>query len=128
MTRLGIAACVLLLGGCAGDLQTKDAVRQAVIDHLSARKGLDLDLSAMVVDVTSVMFRADEAEATVAFRPRGGSASGGDMQMRYTLARNGSRWVVKSKAGGEHGAASPPPAASGGELPPGHPPMSGGKR
>jgi len=115
--------------GCSHDIQTKEAVRQGVIDHLSSRKGLDLDLRSMDVDVSSVAFRANEADATVSFRARGSAASGADMQMRYTLERSGNRWVVKGKAdsGGAHGTAPPPPAGAS-EMPPGHPPVSGGQR
>jgi len=60
----------------------------------------------MQVDVTSVSFRQNEADATVSFRPKGGGAGAG-MQMRYVLERRGNRWVVKSKSeagGSPHGA------------------------
>jgi hypothetical protein len=124
------AVALLALAACSRDLQTKEAVRQGVIDHLSSRKNLDLDMSAMEVEVTSVMFRPNEADATVAFRPRGSSAPA-SMQMRYSLERKGNQWVVKGKqeSGSPHGAggpAAPPPPP---DLPAGHPPIppSGGK-
>jgi hypothetical protein len=123
--------------GCGGrSLQNEGAVRQGVIDYLSQRS--DLNLKMMDVEVTAVSFREDEADATVAFRPKG--AAGGAMQMRYTLERQGSRWVVKGK--GRAGAGQAPhgqmpaggqmPGAAGGtSLPPGHPPIgnpSGGAK
>ena len=103
-------------------MQTTEAVRQGVIDYLSTRKNLDLDLTQMDLDVTAVSFRENEVDATVSFRPKGSGAGG--MNMRYTLERKGNQWVVKNKAdagGSPHGAGGPP--AGGGEpaLPPGHP-------
>ena len=57
------------------------------------------------------------------------------MQMRYTLERKGSQWVVKGRGRGQagqasHGAGQMPPTGAGqdrgaspdSELPPGHPP------
>jgi hypothetical protein len=117
-----IAALALFMTACSRDIQSKEAVRQAVIDHLSGRQGLDLDLSAMSVDVTAVTFRENEAEATVSFQPKGG---GGGMSMQYTLERQGNRWTVKTKTEtggsphGEGGMGAPPQ----GDLPPGHPPV-----
>ena len=116
-----------LLGCGSRGIDNEGAVRQGVIDYLSQRS--DLNLKAMQVDVTSVSFRRDEADATVSFRPKG--ATGGGMQMRYTLERQGSRWVVKGKgrtgAGqAPHGQAPEgmpgmPGTAPATELPPGHP-------
>jgi len=122
MLALGLA---LLLSGCSRNVHNKEAVRQGIIDHLSARKGLDLDLSAMEVEISSVAFRENEADATVSFRPKGGATAG--MQMKYTLERKGNLWAVKTKveAGGSpHGAQDPQTGEGGGGLPPGHPPMT----
>jgi hypothetical protein len=119
---LAVAALVPL-GACSRGIQSEAAVRQGVIDYLSSRA--DLNISSMQVDVTSVAFRENEADATVSFRPKGSGAESG-MQMRYTLEKKGSRWVVKGKgsgAGAGHGM-SPNPAGS--QMPPGHPPMTGG--
>jgi hypothetical protein len=116
-------AAVLLLLGCGKNIQSQEAVRQAVIDHLSGRPGLDV--ASMQVDVTSVVFRDDEADATVSFRPKGSTAPGSGMQMNYTLERKGNHWVVKSRsdAGGSPHGAGAMPGAGGGGLPPGHPPV-----
>ena len=107
-----------MLSGCGGAPQTKEAVRQAIIDHLAKRS--DMMVSSMDIDVASVSFRQNEADAVVSFRPKG-SGSGG-MQMNYTLERQGRQWIVKTKkesGASPHGSAPP----SGGDLPPGHPPV-----
>jgi len=120
-----LLAASLALLGCAGDIQSKQAVREGILNHLSQRSGLDLDLGAMEVEVTAVTFRADEADASIAFRPRGQTGSAA-MQMRYTLERKGNGWVVKGKSesGAPHGGGSQSSAPS--EFPPGHPPVQPG--
>jgi hypothetical protein len=105
----------LVLLGCGRGAQNEGAVRQGVMDYLTQRS--DLNLKAMQVDVTSVSFRQDEADATVSFRPKG--AAGGGMQMRYTLERKDGRWVVKGK--GHPGAGQEPH----GKVPPGGMPGAG---
>ncbi len=100
------------------NLNSKDAVKKAVLDYLSTRKGLDLNMSAMELDVGDVSFRTNEADATVSFRPKGSQTSA--MTMNYTLVRDGDRWKVKPRAeGGANPHGVPMPAT---ELPPGHPP------
>jgi len=119
---LPFLAGIVFAIGCNRGLDTKEAVRQAVIDHLSSRS--NLNVASMQVDVTSVSFRGAEADATVAFRPKG-SAAGGSMTMSYKLEKKDSRWVVKGKsdAGGmPHGAMS---GGATGEMPAGHPPVTG---
>ncbi|MEZ5352767.1 MAG: hypothetical protein R2762_09045 [Bryobacteraceae bacterium] len=132
--QFAISLTLLTLLGCGSDINNKEAIRQGVVDHLGARKGLDLDMSAMEVDVASVTFRGNEADADVSFRARGSQQS--MMQMKYTLERDGSRWKVKAKkdsgAGHGAGAANPhggamPGAAPQGALPQGHPPMDPGE-
>ena len=122
-------AAVLVMGAgaaCKHSIDNQEAVRQAVIDYLAKRS--NLNMSAMNVDVTSVTFRSNEADAVVSITVRG-AATGQPMSMRYTLERQGDHWAVKGKAdagGSPHGAgaanphgAAEPPAA--GTLPPGHP-------
>lgn len=113
---IAIVYAGLLAGGCGGPANTPEAVRRAILDHLASRP--DLDLKGIQVDVATVSFREEQADALVSFRPRSGE--GEPFQMRYTLERKGGRWVVKSKAqagGMPHGAA--------GALPPGHPDVGG---
>ena len=89
------------------------------MEHLSSRSGLDV--SSMDVEVTSVTFQGDEAEAAVSFRPKGVTDPEAGMEMRYTLEKKGSRWVVKGKAGAGGGA----PHGGGMESPHGGMPPSG---
>ena len=129
-------SAVLILPGCGRRIDNKEAVRQGVIDYLSTRS--NLNVGAMQVDVASVTFRKDEADAMVAFRPKGAGGAGQGMQIRYTLERKGDRWVVKGKSegAGQHGSAGlmpggnphgamgmemPPESAPGAAMPPGHP-------
>lgn len=117
-----MCASALLGLGCGRNIQTQEAIRRGVIDHLSKRSGLDVN--SMQIEVSSVNFRANEADAVISFRPKGVTDPGAGMQMMYTLERKGNQWVVKSKAGAgggaPHGAGMSMP---GGEMPAGHPPV-----
>ncbi len=113
-------AALLALGGCNRGVENKEAVRQAVVDYLAKRAGLDLN--AMQIEVVAVSFRQNEADATVAFRPKGVAGAPG-MTMNYTLTRQDNRWVVKGRAdtgASPHGAGG----AMSGEMPLGHPPVA----
>lgn len=117
---------LLAVSGCSRGIDNQEAVRQGVVDYLSNRK---FNVAAMNVNVNSVSFRKDEADAVVSFTTKGGSPDKG-LSMRYTLARQGSRWVVKDKAeaaGNPHGVPmTGSPGEGGGSanpLPPGHPPV-----
>ena len=91
----------------------------------------------MDVDVLSVDFKGDTAEASVDFRAKG-AAPGSGTQMKYTLHKQSGKWVVKEKAesgGNPHGTPGgglppghPGSAAPGGSIPPGHPPVGGPSR
>jgi hypothetical protein len=113
---------IVALAGCNRDIRNEQAVRQGVIDYLASRS--NLNISAMNVEVASVIFRQNEADATVSFSPKGGGP-GGSMTMRYTLELKGSKWVVKGRADSgqnPHGSGMPAPGASPmGEMPSGHP-------
>jgi len=125
---LAAAACGILSCGSPANLNSKDAVRKAVTEHLSSRKGLDLDMNSMELDVGDVSFRADEAEATVAFRAKGSQTAA--MTMKYTLVREGDKWKVKPRADGganPHGTVSSASPATP-ELPPGHPAVGDAKK
>jgi hypothetical protein len=121
---IGLAAVALGSAGCSKAPETKEAVRQAVIDHVASR----VNLNSMEVDVTAVTFRGDEATASVDFRPKGG-APGSGVLMNYTLEKKSGKWSVKGKgsdsAGAPHGAGGSPKggAMGGADLPPGHPTM-----
>jgi len=84
------------------------------MQHLAANSGLDI--ASMDVEVTSVSFSGNEANAAVNFRPKASPDQG--MQMNYTMEKKGAQWIVKRKAdsgGGPHG--------SQGGMPPDHPPV-----
>jgi outer membrane murein-binding lipoprotein Lpp len=123
--RIALAAallCTLLLAACARkNIENKDAIRQAVVEYLSARQAqTGLDMSTMDVNVTAMAFERDTARATVEFRVKNSEAG---MQLNYTLDRKGDKWVVqpKQEGGGGHGAVLPGNDKAPGELPPGHP-------
>ena len=115
LTVIALLCCVLT--GCNRANQNKEAIRQGVIDYVATK----VNVSAMDVDVTSIAFKGDQADATVAFRAKG-AAAGSGLEMRYTLEQKSGKWVVKDKAeagGSPHGAAAAPGGDS--ALPPGHP-------
>jgi hypothetical protein len=120
--RLIVIAMLGMLCACNKAPQTKEAVKQGVVEHLS--KGAGLDLVSMVVEVTAVAFAGNQAKATVNFRPKSNPDQG--MQMNYTLESKGNKWVVLKKAGNSaspHGDATVAPTPTG-DLPPGHPPVN----
>lgn len=91
----------------------------------------------MQIDVASVSFRQNEADAMVSFRPKGATDASAGMQIQYTLEKKGNRWVVKGKRdsgmaphGGAPGAmpggSMPGGSMPGGAMPPGHPPAGKG--
>lgn len=87
------------------------------MEYLQNRAGLDV--KNMDVSVSSVSFRQNEAEASVAFHAKGVTDPASSMNMRYVLEQKGGKWVVKGRAGGsEHGGELEPGAA----IPPGHAP------
>jgi hypothetical protein len=119
-----LALVICVLSGCNRANQSQEAIRAGIIDYVSSK----VNVGAMDVDVISIAFKGDEADATVAFRAKGASPSSG-LQMRYTLEQKSGKWVVKDKAqagGSPHGAAASP-GAGGGELPAGHPPLDPGE-
>jgi hypothetical protein len=116
--------CVVVLfaalTACNRGNQSKEAVRQGVIDYLSGKtSSLALNMSAMDVQVTSVTFSGNEADASVSITPKG--TPGGGMSMNYHLQQDGAKWVVKGRkdAGGAPHGGGPVPAGAmpGGENP-----------
>jgi hypothetical protein len=131
LTTLVLVSCALI--GCNRASQSQEAIRAGVIDYVATK----VNVGAMDVDVTSIDFKGNEADATVSFRAKGADPASG-LQMRYTLEQKAGKWVVKDKAqagGSQHGAAMNPggePASphgnpGAGQLPPGHPPLDPGE-
>lgn len=118
-----IVAVACVFTGCNRASQSKEAIRESVINYVSGK----VNVGSMDVDVTSIAFKGNEADATVSFRPKG-SGPGSGLQMRYTLEQKSGKWVVKDKAqsgGSPHGAPMNP--ERGGELPSGHPGLGSGE-
>ena len=118
---MALIAAMMLAASCARDIQNKEAVRQGVVDYLTARQAqTGLNVTLMDVEVGSLTFSdgGAVAHAGVLFRPKQGD---GGMQMSYTLDRKSGKWVVRGHAEGPgHGDNAMPPLP---ELPPNHPPV-----
>lgn len=127
---LAAAVLILSLSACKKNIQTNEAVRDAVVKHLAKRT--DLAISGMNIEVANVTFSENKAQAMVSFVPKNGPAEAG-MKMQYTLEQKSGVWEVVGKAdsgmgshgGGMGGAMSGAPAGERppAELPPNHPPM-----
>lgn len=117
-----LKVCLLLaaaLCGCARKVENTEAVRQAVIQRVSKSMSLD----QMDVNVTSVSFHGDQADAVVSFVPKGMPSS--PVTFQYNLERQGSGWVVKGHAqSASHGGGMGKEDPHGG-VPAGHPPVDG---
>lgn len=118
---LRVLLLAALLSACGKNIETKEAVRAAVLDSVQ-KKGVNL--GQMEVEVTSVSFKGKEADATVDFRAKG-AAPGTGITMKYTLEKNGSAWAVRTRGQAQgtnpHDLTTPP---AGGQLPSGHPPVT----
>ena len=111
--------------GCNRAPQDKEAVRQAVTEHLS--KNAALDINQLNVEVADVKFQGNEATASVAIKPKSAPEQG--MTMSYTLERRGDKWQVKGRGAGHGGgmgmgAGAPGAMPGAGEMPAGHPPTN----
>lgn len=79
--------------GCRFGTETKEAVRQAVVDDLKGRSGIDL--TKTTVRVVKVVFMGNRAEADVAFRSNGRESTG--LDVHYSLSRKGNGWKVDAR-------------------------------
>jgi hypothetical protein len=117
-----LALVMLSLAACHRGLENnKEAVRQGVIDYLTAKK---FNVPGMSVDVTSVKFDGNHADAVVTITPKGGPAGAG-MSMPYKLEQKDGKWAVVASSGTHPGAVMPDAAApdmsnphGGGAMPP----------
>ncbi len=112
-----VGAAALCLTGCNRGVQSKDAVRSAIIDYLKARQ---FNTASMDVNVSSVNFDGKRATATVAFAPKGASSSQGSMSMQYQLEQKDNKWVVvgRNDTGGHGGSmVAQPPSSEGAPAP-----------
>ena len=134
MTRglLFVICAALLIAGCKRAPENKDAVKQAVVEHL--KKNAALEVSQLDIEVADVQFSGNEANAKVSIKPK--SAPDQGMTMPYTLDRKGDRWEVRPRSTSGHGAmggmgggagsapVSPEASGAAGEMPSGHPPVN----
>jgi hypothetical protein len=127
---MGVA--VSLTCGCnkSRNLQNPEAVRKGVMEYLGKRAGLDVN--SMQIEVSSVNFRENEADALVSIKAKGSNDPASGMQMSYTLERKDDKWVVKGRSGkgaaAGHGEGPAMPGGAGamggmggGKMPPAHP-------
>src|SRR5258708_24378211 len=90
-------AAVLFLAACPKDIQTTEAVRQAILDYLGARTAeIGIDMNNIDVKVTSVSFETEVARASVSFVPKD-APGGAGMAMNYVLDRKGDKWAVRGR-------------------------------
>lgn len=95
---------ILSLAACNRGNQNKEAVRQGVVNYLSAK---GFSMSTMNVELAAVQFNGNQADATVSFAPKGTSAAQG-MSMVYHLEQQSGKWTVlgrKESGGAPHGGA-----------------------
>ena len=99
---------IFCLAGCHRGVESNDAVRQGVLDYL-ATKGMTA--AAMDINVTSVKFNGDKADATVSFAAKGTGA--GQMAIQYHLEQKNNKWVVVGRTdANQHGAGAVPQSAA----------------
>ena len=81
---------MISLAACnRGVVQSNDAIRQGVLDHLAeSQSKTSLNLAGMDVEVKSVQFNGKEADAAVSITPKGGNPAAG-MSINYHLQQQG---------------------------------------
>jgi hypothetical protein len=106
-----VSALFLILGlaACNRSGQNNDAVRQGVMDHLSAA---GLNMAGMDVTLVSVQMNGNQADASVSITAKGANAAQG-MQMKYHLEQKDNKWVVVGRQdSSQHGAGAVAPGAA----------------
>jgi hypothetical protein len=81
---------LLVAAACNRGNQSKEAIRQGVLDHL---KSSSVNLAAMDMDVTEVQFHGENADATVTFKPKGATVAQG-MALHYRMQEKDGQWAV----------------------------------
>lgn len=132
MKWIAIAFAALALSGCSKNIDNQDAAQKAVDDYFTGKP----ELRSMSARVQSVIFRGNEADATVMVTGKGADPATA-IPIPYILERKSSGWVVKGpsksamaghggQAGGQMPAGHPGMGAAnsaGQPMPPGHPAM-----
>jgi hypothetical protein len=92
-------AVLFSLSACKKQQNDNEAIRAAIMQHLSGLKTLNLD--PMKMDLRSVTINGGQAHAEVEFRPKTGAPPGAGMQVSYNLEKRDGAWLVlKSQAAG----------------------------
>src|ERR1017187_4415118 len=107
---------ILCLAACQHGIQTNEAVRQGVIDHLTKSQ---YPVDKMDVTVSSVKFNGNKASAQVSLVLK--EVQGGmPMSFKYLLEQQDQKWVVTGRdtSGAAHGnEAAPAASPHGGGMP-----------
>lgn len=125
-----VAFAALLLSACSRNIDNQEAAQKAVDEYFGQPK-----LRTMTARVQSVIFRGNEADATLMVSAKGTDPSQA-IPMPYVLEKKSGGWAVKGpspggmaghagQANGQmpagHPATGAHPDASGQPMPPGHP-------
>lgn len=103
----------LTLVGCAKKNDTPEAVKEGILRDI----GKNFDVSSMDVNLDSVSFRDNEADAIVSYSLKGSKDPNSMMTMKYLMERHSDgKWYIKSRASG---------TTDNNALPAGHPDTSG---
>jgi len=117
---------IVSLAACNGAKKNNDAVRQGVLDYL-ATKGMNSQ--TMDINIVSVKYNGDTADATVSFAAKGSGA--GQMSIQYRLENQSGKWkVVGKQDANQHGGAAAAPGGApqdAGDPHGGGAPVAGGK-
>lgn len=119
-----LGALLLLTGGCKSKMDSKEAIRDAVVKHIAGVSGLNVN--NMNIVVTQATVNGDRAQASVEIRAKNAEPNSPPMQLSYDLQKQGEEWVVlkgQSTGGMQHPAPGQMPPS--GALPPGHPAVNG---
>jgi hypothetical protein len=89
----GLAATLLLSGGCNKAKRDSNEVRAGIMKHLAGMSGLNM--SAMDMEIHSITVNGDTAHAEVEYKLKTGNDKGAGMQVSYNLERRNGEWVVQ---------------------------------
>jgi hypothetical protein len=116
------SALLLILGlaGCKSGNQSNDAVRQGVVEYLQK---VGINVAGMDINLASVKFNGDKADATVNMGVKGTGTT--NMTMAYHLEMKDNKWMVVGKQdSSQHGGGAAMPGA--GAMPGAANPHAGG--
>ncbi|HMI52144.1 MAG TPA: hypothetical protein VK525_11565 [Candidatus Saccharimonadales bacterium] len=83
------------VASCRKQTNQNDAIRAAIVKHLSTVNGLNLD--AMDMNIANVAITGEKARAQVEFHLKGNPSSDASMKISYDLEKRGAMWVVVRK-------------------------------